>query len=91
MATNRLNVALKTPSLDFFLLPALSHCSLVSVAANTCSIFQIIIHTLEWYSQNMTDTEWPYRQGSRGDGTNTSFIDFQILLLNQFWWSANKQ
>lgn len=66
-------------------------CSLVSVAANACSSFQIIIHALEWYSRNMTDVEWPYAQSSRGDGTNTNFIDFQIPLLNQFRWSAYKQ
>lgn len=75
IATNGLTVALKIPSSGFSLLPVLSKCGLVFAAANAHSIFQIRIHALEWCSQNMTDIEWPFRQGSKGDGTNNSFVD----------------
>lgn len=75
IATNGLNVALKMPSSDIFLLPALRKCSLVSAAANACSILQIGIHALELCSRNVMDVEWPYSQSSRGDGTNTCVID----------------
>lgn len=98
IATNGLTVALKIPSAGFPLLPVFSQCSLASAAANAGSIFQIRIHALEWCSHNMADTEWPFRQGSKGDRTNNSFVDqyrevliFRFPSLTNFGGSANKQ